>query len=376
MQWQSELTIDQVKRYSRQVVVPKVKIEGQKALLKTSVLIVGLGGLGSPVLMYLATTGIQTIGIVDFDKVELHNLQRQIIHQESMIGVEKTKSAKSFVNKLNSTIEIQEHCTVLDSENVFEIIKNYDVIVDCCDSLKLRYILNDACRILKKSLICASVLKWEGQICIIENENACYRCMFPDMKTSAPTCETSGVIGPVCGVIGSLQANEVVKLILRQNSEPKEYDDSESKIGIIHIFNCFTNSFKVLEKKYKTCSVCRTKQMGEIKSLEKCSTGMNNQVTSLSWQYIMSNIEKFAIVDIRTNDQFGMFRVAGSLNIPEVEKNLDMIKSLKKPIVVSCYKGKSSNLAAKFLEDNGLKAYSADRGIEGFKEFVGFESLH
>lgn len=372
MLWESDLPISQVKRYSRQIILPKVKIEGQKALLNASVLVVGMGGLGSPVLMYLATTGIQRIGIVDFDKVELHNLQRQVIHQESTIGEYKTKSAKNFMNNLNSTIEIQEYCTVLDENNVFEIIDRYDIIVDCCDSLKLRYVLNDACRIKDKSLVCASVLRWEGQICVISPNNACYRCMFPEMKTSAPSCESSGVMGPVCGVIGSLQATEVVKLIL---STKQQDNQNEDKTGILHIFNCFTNSFKVLEKKYKSCSVCRTKQMGEIKSMEKCPTGMKTQAPSLPWDYIMSNIQNLTIVDIRDHDQFGMFRVAGSFNIPEVEKNLEFIKSLKKPIVVSCYKGRSSNLAAKYLEDQGLKAFSADRGIEGFKEFIGFENL-
>ncbi|KAM0680060.1 hypothetical protein GINT2_001750 [Glugoides intestinalis] len=363
--WESDLPIEDIKRYSRQVILPMVGIAGQKALDNAKVLIVGLGGLGSPVLMYLATTGIRTIGIVDFDHVELHNLQRQVIHNEQTIGYSKTKSAKAFVSSLNSTVEVIVHNLHLDSSNVIDIIKEYDVVADCCDSIQLRYAINDACRVLGKDLVSASVLKWEGQICVIRNSSACYRCIFPEIKTSAPSCDVSGVMGPVCGVVGSMQAVEIVKLILNQ-------DCTDIQISNLIIINCYTGIFKTINKKHDPCVVCKTKKMGETISKISKSKSTSNSLC-LPWSQIVTHPNNYVVVDIRSKVHYDMFRVANSVNIPDIENNLETIKGLDKPIVVSCYRGVSSIQAADFLRSNGVEAYSSDGGIEGFKKY---ESEH
>lgn len=368
MLWESDLPVEDVQRYSRQTILPQVNVKGQKALDSARVLIVGMGGLGSPVLMYLATTGIREIGIVDFDKVELHNLQRQVVHREKSVGEPKTRSAKEFAVQLNSTIRVTEYNIYCCKSNVMDIVGNYDVVADCCDDIQLRYILNDACRVLGKDLVSASVLRWEGQICVAPRSGACYRCIFPAMKTSAPTCDSSGVMGPVCGVVGSMQASEIVKLILESASNP-----SPEGIGQLILFNGLTNTIKTLRKKYKLCNVCRTGKMGEtgFKSCVPQSSGG----TALPWSHIVSNIPKYKIVDIRSRDQFGMFRVAGSVNIPDIDRSLETIRGFDKPIVVSCYRGISSAEAAKFLKSNGIEAYSSAGGIEGFKDFVGLKNM-
>lgn len=365
--YSSELPIDDVKRYSRQIILPGVNIAGQKALDSAKVLIIGLGGLGSPVLMYLATTGIKTIGIVDHDIVELHNLQRQVVHSEKTIGLSKTASAKDFVSRLNSSVSIVEHHVRANSENISEIIKNYDVVADCCDCIQLRYAISDACRILGKKLVSASVLRWEGQICVIRPNEACYRCIFPEMKTTAQSCETSGVMGPVCGVVGSLQAVEVVKLILEGERGPVK----KSNMGHLIIFNAFTNFFKNFQKSYKSCVVCRTGKMAASLPVACGFLGLG-QSRVLSWASILEHIKEYVVVDIRQTDHFQMFHVIDSINIPEVKKEIERIREFKKPVVVSCYRGKSSLEAAEFLRSQGIASYSSDGGIEGFKKHIGF----
>lgn len=374
MLWETELPLDDVKRYSRQIILPKVKVDGQKALDKAKVLVVGLGGLGSPVLMYLATTGIRTIGIADYDVVELHNLQRQIIHTEENVGKSKTASAREFVAKLNSSVSITEHNVQLGSGNIMDIVRGYDVVADCCDNIQLRYVLNDACRVMGKDLVSASVLRWEGQVCVAKRGGACYRCMFPEMKASASSCDMSGVMGPVCGIVGSLQANEIVKLILEKNMPADPVSSSSCNIGTFVVFNGILNLFKTFQKSYKICTVCRTRQMGEILPAS-CGLSSVFRAGTIPWSKIIEHIKDYVIVDIRNTEHFQMFRVAGSVNIPDIEKNVERVKQFYKPVVVSCYRGKSSRKAADFLNNSGVEAYSSEGGIEGFKDFIGFKTL-
>ncbi|KAI5183307.1 adenylyltransferase and sulfurtransferase, partial [Pancytospora epiphaga] len=211
--WESDINIESVKRYSRQMVVPGIGIEGQMAISRAKVLVVGAGGLGSPVITYLAMAGIGELGIADYDRVELHNLQRQSIHTEDMVGEYKTRSAVGFIRKINRTVKVVEHCVAVDVGNIKGIIGGYEVIVDCSDNAKLRYVINDACREMGKDLVCGSVLRWEGQVFILSRTGSCFRCIFPVPKESAANCDQSGVVGPMCGVIGSMQAVEVMKVI-------------------------------------------------------------------------------------------------------------------------------------------------------------------
>lgn len=356
-----------VERYSRQIIVPMVGTEGQEKLAEAKVLIVGLGGLGSPVLMYLATAGVGTIGIVDYDKVELHNLQRQVIHGEEDVGRNKTESAAKFASRVNLTVKIVEHNVRLDDRTeIAELVKKYDVIADCCDNVGLRYKLNDACRVVERDLVSASALRWEGQVCVIARDSACYRCTFPEMKTDPPSCETSGVIGPMCGVIGSIQANEVLKMILLGRTVPKQTDGTN--VGKLILYNGFINSFKIFQKSYKICTVCKTRDMGSVTSAVcECDESVSNEV--LPWAIIMESGE-YAIVDIRSSEYFQMFRVHDSVNIPDVAKEVERIRGFQRPVVVTCYRGVSSRNAVKVLRKNGIEAYSAQDGMEGFKEYM------
>ena len=212
-----ELTIDEVRRYSRHLIIPDVGMNGQKRLRNAKVLAVGAGGLGSPVLMYLAAAGVGTLGIVEFDTVDESNLQRQIIHSTDRVGTPKTESARVTIEGLNPDVDVVEHRTRLDASNVIEVLRDYDVIVDGADNFPTRYLLNDASVRLRKPVVSASILGFEGQISTFAPyEGPCYRCLYPVPPPAelAPSCGAAGVLGVMAGVMGLLQANEVIKLVV------------------------------------------------------------------------------------------------------------------------------------------------------------------
>jgi len=213
-----ELTDDQLERYARHVVLDEVNEEGQLRLLASKVCVIGAGGLGSPVLLYLAAAGVGTLGIVDFDTVDATNLQRQIIHSEEDIGDAKTTSAKEKINLLNPEINVEVHRTRLTAENAMEILAGYDLIVDGSDTFESRYLVNDACFFLKKPLVSAAILRFEGQLSTFKPHEGgpCYRCLFPTTPdpTLVPRCDTVGIFGAIAGVVGSMQATEVLKELL------------------------------------------------------------------------------------------------------------------------------------------------------------------
>lgn len=212
-----QLREDQIERYSRQIILPDVGGEGQEKLLNAQVLVVGAGGLGSPVALYLASAGVGTIGIVDSDEVELNNLQRQILHRTSTIGMPKVKSAQETLHALNPDVRVVLYPVRITSENAEEIIGDYDIVVDGSDNFPTRYLLNDACFFLGKPLSHGAILRFDGQVfTIVPGRSPCYRCLFPTPPSpgAVPSCREAGILGAVAGVIGALQANEVLKLIL------------------------------------------------------------------------------------------------------------------------------------------------------------------
>jgi adenylyltransferase/sulfurtransferase len=212
-----ELNEEQIERYSRQIILPEVGGEGQKKLLNAKVLIIGCGGLGSPVSLYLASAGIGKIGLVDSDKVELNNLQRQIVHFTEDIGKPKVLSARKKLNAINPDVKIETYEMRLTSENIMEIIKDYDIVVDGSDNFPTRYLVNDACVFTKKPFSHAGILRFYGQATtIIPYQGPCYRCIFsqPPPPGSVPSCQEAGIIGPVGGLLGVIQALEVIKFIL------------------------------------------------------------------------------------------------------------------------------------------------------------------
>lgn len=211
------LSEDQILRYSRQIIVPEVGGAGQEKLLGSSVIAVGGGGLGSPSLLYLAAAGVGRIGVVDADAVDLTNLQRQIAHTAEDVGVNKAASAAATMRAINPDIEVVTYEERLTSANALEILGGYDVIIDGTDNFPTRYLINDAAVMLGTPLVSAAILKWQGQIMtIVPGEGPCYRCLFPEPPPagSVPNCSQAGILGPVAGVLGSLQAVEVLKLLL------------------------------------------------------------------------------------------------------------------------------------------------------------------
>ena len=210
------LTPEQVTRYSRHIIMPQVGSSGQRKIMGTKVLMVGAGGLGSPVAVYLALAGVGTIGLVDFDTVDLSNLQRQILHQNDDIGRPKVVSARETLNAYNPDVKVNLHELPLTSDNALEIISQYDIVVNGADNFPARYLVNDACVFLKKPLVDGSILLFEGQATTYLPGKGCYRCLFPKPPPPGlvPSCAEAGVLGALCGLVGSIQATETLKLIL------------------------------------------------------------------------------------------------------------------------------------------------------------------
>jgi sulfur-carrier protein adenylyltransferase/sulfurtransferase len=245
------LSAEQRMRYSRHTLLPEIGVEGQLKLLNANVLLVGAGGLGSPAALYLAAAGIGTLGIVDDDVVDESNLQRQVIHTTDRVGVPKTESARITISELNPDVGVVEHRTRLDADNILEIIEDYDVIVDGADNFPTRYLLNDASVRLRKPVVSASILAFDGQIStFVPYEGPCYRCLYPTPPPAelAPSCGAAGVLGVMAGVMGLLQANEVIKLVA---------GIGEPLIGRLLLYDSLGTRFTELRvKRDPECPVC------------------------------------------------------------------------------------------------------------------------
>jgi sulfur-carrier protein adenylyltransferase/sulfurtransferase len=247
----NELTREQRMRYSRHTLLPEVGVEGQVKLLNSKVLLIGAGGLGAPSGLYLAAAGVGTLGIVDDDVVDESNLQRQVIHNTERVGRPKTESARETIEALNPDVEVVEHRTRLDADNVLEIIGDYDVLVDGADNFPTRYLLNDASVRLRKPVVSASILAFEGQIStFVPFEGPCYRCLYPTPPPPelAPSCGAAGVLGVMAGVMGLLQANEVIKLVA---------GIGEPLIGRLLIYESLGTRFTELKvRRDPDCPIC------------------------------------------------------------------------------------------------------------------------
>jgi molybdopterin/thiamine biosynthesis adenylyltransferase len=245
-------TEEQVQRYSRHIILPNIGGKGQRKLLDSSVLVIGAGGLGSPVAMYLAAAGIGKLGIVDFDQVEVTNLQRQILHTTADVGRSKVASAVEHLRAINPTIEVVGHETLLFSTNVFEIFEGYDVIVDGTDNFPVRYLVNDATQFTDKPLVYGSIYQFEGQATVFMpgQETPCYRCLFPAPPPpgTVPSCAEGGVFGVLPGVIGSIQATEAIKIIT---------GEGDTLEGRLLLYDALTMDFQEMKIRWDAdCPVC------------------------------------------------------------------------------------------------------------------------
>ncbi len=249
-----EFRQDQVERYARHIILSEVGGEGQAKLLRSKVLVIGAGGLGSPLLLYLAAAGVGTLGIVDDDVVDLSNLQRQVIHATERIGTAKVESARQAIEAVDPEIRLVTHETRITADNAFDLMENYDVVADGSDNFETRFLVNDACYFAKKTLVSAALLRFEGQVSTFKahlgGANPCYRCMFPEPPPPGliPTCAEGGVLGAVAGAVGSIQATEVLKELL---------GIGDSLSGSLLIYDALGTIFrKVRLKPDPACPLC------------------------------------------------------------------------------------------------------------------------
>jgi molybdopterin/thiamine biosynthesis adenylyltransferase/rhodanese-related sulfurtransferase len=245
------MTAEQRERYSRHTLLPEVGVDGQIKLLNAKVLLLGAGGLGAPTALYLAAAGVGTIGLVDDDVVDASNLQRQVIHNTERIGMPKTKSAKIFIEALNPDVNVVEHRIRLDASNILGILEDYDIVVDGADNFPTRYLLNDASVRLRKPVVSASILSFDGQIStFVPFEGPCYRCLYPTPPPAemAPSCSANGVLGVMAGTMGTLQANEVIKLVLGAG---------DPLIGRLLLYDALSTRFTELKvRRDPDCPIC------------------------------------------------------------------------------------------------------------------------
>ncbi|MEZ5077391.1 MAG: molybdopterin-synthase adenylyltransferase MoeB [Solirubrobacterales bacterium] len=248
---ESGMTAEQRERYSRHTLLPEVGVDGQVKLLNAKVLLLGAGGLGAPAALYLAAAGIGTLGLVDDDVVDASNLQRQVIHNTERIGMPKTTSARLFIEGLNPDVKVVEHNGRLDASNILDVIRDYDIIVDGADNFPTRYLLNDASVRLRKPVVSASILGFDGQVSTFAPyEGPCYRCLFPTPPPAelAPSCSANGVLGVMAGTMGTLQANEVIKLVLGAG---------EPLIGRLLLYEALGTRFTELKvRRDPNCPIC------------------------------------------------------------------------------------------------------------------------
>ncbi len=373
-----ELTKEQTSRYSRHLILPEVGVEGQKKLLKSSVLCIGAGGLGSPVALYLAAAGVGKIGIVDFDVVDFSNLQRQIIHGESTLGELKAESAKKRIRDLNSDVDVSIHNERLTSENAMEIIRDYDVVVDGTDNFATRYLVNDACVLLGKPNVYGSIFRFDGQVSVFDAKRGpCYRCLYPEPPPPGlvPSCAEGGVLGILPGIVGAMQAAETVKIILGAG-EPLV-----GRLLFVDVLEMAPRELKL--RKDKSCPICGDSPtitelidyeqfcgipIGD-ESAEQSAVGPN-EISIEEFKRVWNGDSKPLLVDVREPHEYEICKIEGSRLIPlgEISEKISELDT-EREIVVHCHHGGRSLKAAEFLLENGfLKVKSLKGGIDEWAE--------
>ena len=358
------LSADEVKRYSRHLILPEVGMDGQRALKAAKVLCIGAGGLGSPAAMYLAAAGVGTLGIVDFDVVDVSNLQRQLLHGTNDVGRPKLDSAKDRIHALNPNVHVETFETALSSENALELFEPYDVILDGTDNFPTRYLVNDACVLLGKPNAYGSIFRFEGQASVFGmKEGPCYRCLYPEPPPPGlvPSCAEGGVLGVLPGIIGTIQATETIKLIL---------GSGEPLIGRFLIFDALRMKFRELKlRKDEDCPVCGShptvtklidyEQFCGVAPRAEADnvTGMTtDEMTPRELKERLDRGEPIVIVDVREPQEYQINRIAGSRLIPlgELPQRYEELDQ-NAAIVCQCKSGARSAKATGFLRSIGFK---------------------
>ena len=374
-----QLSNDEIRRYSRHLILPEVGMAGQKKICSSSVLCIGAGGLGSPIAMYLAAAGVGKIGIVDFDTVDYSNLQRQILHGTEDVGRLKAESAKETIASLNPGVEVVIHNTRLSSENAMEIIAQYDIVVDGTDNFPTRYLTNDACVLLKKANVYGSIFRFDGQASVFAPHlgGPCYRCLYPEPPPPGmvPSCAEGGVLGVLPGIIGCIQATEILKLALGKGT---------SMIGRLLLFNALDMKFRELKlRRDPKCPLCGDKptitrlidyeQFCGIPTEPVLSTANPDEVSVQDMQKALQDPKlNIRVIDVRDSDEWQICHVEGvSLlplgNLPQRFTELDPNQTL----YVHCKSGIRSMKAVKFLKEQGFKyAKSVKGGIQAWSDEI------
>ena len=357
-----ELTNEEIKRYSRHLIMPEVGIEAQKKLKASKVLCIGAGGLGSPAAMYLAAAGVGTLGIVDFDTVDFSNLQRQILHGTPDVGRSKLASAKDRLNAINPNVRIETYETALTSQNALELFAPYDVILDGTDNFPTRYLVNDACVLLGKPNAYGSIFRFEGQASVFATKDGpCYRCLYPEPPPPGlvPSCAEGGVLGVLPGIIGVIQATETIKLIIGVG---------EPLIGRFMIYDALKMKFRELKlRKDPDCPVCGTHPTvttlidyeqfcGVVAAApEPVTVNHATEITTVELKQRLDRGDALTIVDVREPNEYQINRIAGSVLIPlgDIPKRYEELNR-NDEIVVQCKIGGRSAKAADFLRSVGF----------------------
>ena len=373
------LTKKEYERYSRHIILPEVGLEGQKRLKAASVLCIGTGGLGAPLLLYLAAAGVGRIGIVDFDVVDNSNLHRQVIHGTSWVGKPKIESAKSRVLEINPNCQVDLYETRLSAENALDIIEPYDIVVDGTDNFPTRYLVNDACVLLNKPNIYGSIFRFEGQATVFNYEGGPnYRDLYPEPPPPGmvPSCAEGGVLGVLCGIIGTIQATETIKIILGQGT---------TLSGRLLLYNALEMKFRelklrpnpvrpVIEKLIDYEEFCGIPQA----KAEEAKRQMEIQEMTVQElkELLDSGADDFVLLDVRNPHEYDIAQIPGAVLVPlpdiESGQGIDRVKELVNGhrLIANCKLGGRSAKALDILKEAGIEGTNVKGGITAWSREV------
>ncbi|MFK8037401.1 MAG: molybdopterin-synthase adenylyltransferase MoeB [Crocinitomicaceae bacterium] len=352
------LTSDEIKQYNRHLILNEIGFKGQVKLKEAKVLIIGAGGLGCPILQYLTAAGVGTIGIIDHDVVSISNLQRQILYTHQDIGKYKVTTAISQLQQLNPNVEFIPYLEELTHKNALQLFEQYDIIVDGSDNFPTRYLANDASVLTKKPLVFGAIYKFEGQVSVFNYKNGpTYRCLFPNPPgpNEVPNCSQIGVLGVLPGIIGSFQANEVIKIIT---------ENGKVLNGELLSYNTLTHEqLKVSFSKNSSISLTKLETDYEL------FCGIMENTFELEYDTIKSNLDKYHLIDVREEWEREEFNIGGiHISVYDLINQLDLLKT-DKPILLYCQSGNRSSKGRQLLEDllPGREVFTLKDGISGLE---------